>query len=71
MPADADWNRLDAIITATESHVFSTRSPSAFKQLYGPPQRSAKEAVDIVDDELRYTTQSVSAVALTKRVAGK
>ena len=44
---------------AVESHVFSTKSPSAFHKFYAPPDRGARESVDIAEDELRFTTLSV------------
>lgn len=47
------------LFTAVESHVFSTKSPSAFHKFYAPPDRGARESVDIAEDELRFTTLSV------------
>ena len=46
-------------LAAVESHVFSTKSPSAFHKFYAPPDRGARESVDIAEDELRFTTLSV------------
>lgn len=51
---------------AIESHVFSLRSPQAFRKFYAPPARSAREAVDIAEDELRFTAQSVSRLRLSR-----
>ncbi|KAK9894050.1 Sec1-like protein [Cystobasidium minutum MCA 4210] len=42
-----------------ESHVFSLRSPQAFRKFYAPPVRSAREGVDLAEDELRFTSQSL------------
>jgi syntaxin-binding protein 1 len=49
-----------------ESHVFSTRSPQAFHKFYAPPEKSAREAVDVAEDELRFTTSCVSSVGFAQ-----
>ena len=56
--------------TAIESHVFSLRSPLAFRKFYAPPARSAREGVDIAEDELRFTSQSVCIAFLRLYSAG-
>jgi hypothetical protein len=48
--------------SAQESHVFLLKSPSAFRKFYAAPERSAKEAVDMSEDELRFTCSSVSEI---------